>query len=39
MWTGFIWLRIRSSGGRCEHSNEIKDYVKGMKFLEWLSDY
>ena len=21
-WTGFIWLRIRTSGGSCEHSNE-----------------
>jgi hypothetical protein len=22
-WTGFIWLRIRTSGGSCEHGNEL----------------
>jgi len=21
LWTGFIWLRIGTSGGCCEHSN------------------
>jgi len=21
MWTGWIWLRIGTSGGRCEHGN------------------
>jgi hypothetical protein len=20
VWTGFIWLRLRSGGGHCEHS-------------------
>jgi hypothetical protein len=22
VWTGFIWLRIATSGGPCEHGNE-----------------
>jgi hypothetical protein len=25
LWTGFIWLRKVSSGGLCEHDNELWD--------------
>lgn len=27
-WTGFIWLRVRTSGGSCEHGNESFDPAK-----------
>jgi hypothetical protein len=30
VWTGFIWLRIRTS----EHSNEPSAYMKGGEFIE-----
>jgi len=39
MWTGFIWLRIRISGGLCEHGNEPLGSVKGGEFLDRLSHY
>jgi hypothetical protein len=28
VWTGLIWLRIRTSGGPCEHSNEPSGSIK-----------
>jgi len=31
VWTGFTWLRIRTSGGSCEHS---KSSIKGGEFLD-----
>jgi hypothetical protein len=27
MWTGFIWLRIGTSGGLFEHTNELSDSI------------
>jgi hypothetical protein len=33
LWTGFIWLKIGSSGGSCGHSNELSGSIKGRKFL------
>jgi hypothetical protein len=29
VWTVCIWLRIRTSGGPCEHGNEPSGSVKG----------
>jgi hypothetical protein len=35
VWTRFIWLKIRTSGGLlCEHGNVSSCYVKGGKFLD-----
>jgi hypothetical protein len=34
-WTGFSWLRIAASG---EHGNELPGSVKGVEFLDYLSD-
>jgi hypothetical protein len=33
VWTGFIWLRIRTSGC-CEHGNELSGSVIGREFLD-----
>jgi hypothetical protein len=33
-WTGFIWLRIESSGRSCEEGNELLGSIKGGKFLD-----
>jgi hypothetical protein len=33
MWTEFIWLRIRISGGCCEHGNEIQSSIKKGKVI------
>jgi hypothetical protein len=32
--TGFIWLRIGTSGGLCKHDNELSVSIKGDEFLE-----
>jgi hypothetical protein len=32
-WDGFIWLRIGTSGGSCEHSKEASGSVKAWDFL------
>jgi hypothetical protein len=38
--TGFIWLRIGSSGhGSCEHGKELSASIKYWKFLKWLGDW
>jgi hypothetical protein len=29
VWIGFIWLRILSNGGLCEHGNEHSGSIKG----------
>jgi hypothetical protein len=29
VWTGAIWLRLRASGGYCEHDNEPSGPMKG----------
>jgi hypothetical protein len=35
VWTGFIWLRIGTSGeGSCEHDNEPSGSIKGGEFLD-----
>jgi hypothetical protein len=33
VWTLCIWLKIGTSGGVCEHGNELSDYIKGEEFL------
>jgi hypothetical protein len=38
MCNGSIWLRIRYTGGLCEHSNEISCSIKGEDFIDWLSE-
>jgi len=37
LWTGFICIRIETSGG-CEHGNEPSFFINGGEFV-WLSDY
>jgi hypothetical protein len=27
VWTGFIWLRVGTSGGLCEHGNEPSGFI------------
>jgi hypothetical protein len=27
LWTEFVWLRIETSGGSCEYSNELSGYI------------
>jgi hypothetical protein len=34
MWIGLIWLRTVTSGGLCEHSNELSGSVTCWKVLE-----
>jgi len=34
VWTGFNLLRIRFSGGFCEHGNEPSSSIKSGEFLE-----
>jgi hypothetical protein len=34
VWTGLIWLRIETSGGSCEHSNEHLGSIKCWEILE-----
>jgi hypothetical protein len=34
MWTGFIWLRIGTSGRSCEHDNEPSGSIKGGEFVD-----
>jgi hypothetical protein len=31
VWTGFIWLRIETSGGFCEHGTEHSGSLKCWK--------
>jgi hypothetical protein len=38
LWTGFIWLRIGTSGGCCEHGSEPPGSIRGRSFLSWPSD-
>jgi hypothetical protein len=35
VWIGFIWLKMESNGGSCEHGNE----PLIPQFLDQLSDY
>jgi hypothetical protein len=34
MWTGFIWLRIGSTGGLLQHVNKPFGSIKGEVFLD-----
>jgi hypothetical protein len=34
MWTGFIWLRIGTSGGCYEHGDETSGSIKVDEFLD-----
>jgi hypothetical protein len=38
LWTILCGLRIRSSGKRCGHLNELSSSIKGGEFLDRLSD-
>jgi hypothetical protein len=38
VWTGFICLGIGSSGGACEHTNELSGPIKHWDFQDQLSD-
>jgi hypothetical protein len=33
VWTGRIWLRLGTSGGCCEHGNELPAYIKSGEFV------
>jgi hypothetical protein len=33
VWTGFNWRRIGTSGGSCEHGNELLSFIKAGNFL------
>jgi hypothetical protein len=37
--TGFIWLRIETSGSSFKQSNEPLGSIRGREFLDLLSDY
>jgi hypothetical protein len=34
VWTEFIWLKLGTSGGSYEYSNELTGYIKGGGFLD-----
>jgi hypothetical protein len=34
LWIGFIWLRIRTMAGSCEHANEPSGSIEGGEFLD-----
>jgi hypothetical protein len=34
VWTGCIWIRIRTGGGSCEHGNGLSGSMKGDEFLD-----
>jgi hypothetical protein len=38
VWIEFIWLRIGTSGGLCEHGAKASGSIKFWENLEWLSD-
>jgi hypothetical protein len=38
VWTGFVLLSVRSSGGFFEHGNEPSGSIKGADFAQ-LNDY
>jgi hypothetical protein len=38
-WSGFIWLRIETSGWFCEHDNEPLSSVKCWEFLPLLRSF
>jgi hypothetical protein len=33
VWSVFIWLRLRCSGGSCEYGNEPSETVKAVKYI------
>jgi hypothetical protein len=34
MWSGCIWLRIKTSGGSCEHGFKPSGAIKGGEFID-----
>jgi hypothetical protein len=38
VWNELSWLRIGTSDGSFEHSNEPSGSIKCWELLEWLSD-
>jgi len=34
LWTGFIYLRIRTTDEICEHGNDRSGSIKGAEFLD-----
>jgi hypothetical protein len=39
LWSGFIRLRMGPVTDSCEHGDGPLGFIKGGKFLDWLSDY
>jgi hypothetical protein len=39
VWTGLIWVRIRSSGGLFECGNELSGSIKCSEILEKLHNW
>jgi hypothetical protein len=39
VWIGFMWLKIGTDGGSCEHGNKPSGSIKGGEFFEQLSAY
>jgi hypothetical protein len=35
MWTGFVWLRIGTMAGTCEHGNEPMGSIKDGEFIDY----
>jgi hypothetical protein len=35
VWTGFIWLRIGTSGSSCEHENKTSGPIRCGEFPNW----
>jgi hypothetical protein len=38
-WSGFVWLRIKTSSELCESVNRSSGYMKGRKHLDLLNYY
>jgi hypothetical protein len=38
VWIGFIWLRIKFSGGLFEHGNKPLGFIQGREYLYHLND-
>ena len=37
-WTGLLWFRLRTGGGRCEYVNELSGSIKCGEFLDYLKN-
>lgn len=38
-WSGFVWLRMKTSSELCEHVNRSSGYMKGRKYLDQMNYY